>query len=371
MAVPARAQDEPPPAVEAGVQPFLETLPGPLKRYQDDNRSAAEIIEGASGYYGVSPRITLALLEATSGLLSSAQVPDAALERPFGPAGPAGFAAQVDWAVRAVQSGYGPYTRPPTLLFTDGTTITLTLDQAPEGVAVQRFLARGRSQAAWWDATIRFGQAFQRYFDNLLPAERTPAPRAAEGFLRRPWPEGTQVTHLAYFDHTYPTVDTGRRDNNVVVSFLGRSAAQYDGHDGHDYVFPQQPVGTLILAAAEGVAYARTHRGFGVVIVHPGGYETVYWHLDKFSKRFVGRVDSDAGMPVKAGDVIGSSGASGFTSGTPHLHFEVRHNGKVVDPYGWYGPGADPCAAYALCEASRWLWHAELAGEFDFTPPDS
>ena len=95
----------------------------------------------------------------------------------------------------------------------------------------------------------------------------------------------------------------------------------------------------------------------------------LYWHLDKFSRRFIGLVDTDQGVPVKAGDIIGSSGRSGFVSGTPHLHFEVRHNGKEVDPYGWYGAGPDPCAAYAACEASTWLWSSSLAGEFDFTPP--
>jgi hypothetical protein len=49
----------------------------------------------------------------------------------------------------------------------------------------------------------------------------------------------------------------------------------------------------------------------------------------------------------------------------------VRNNGMLVDPYGWYGAGADPCIAYAACEASVWLWGAELTGEFDFNPPDT
>ncbi len=68
---------------------------------------------------------------------------------------------------------------------------------------------------------------------------------------------------------------------------------------------------------------------------------------------FKGKLNTLAsGVPVKAGDLIGSSGKTGFVVGTPHLHFEVRHNGKQVDPYGWYGPGDDPCTAYVACEAS-------------------
>lgn len=369
VCVPQASFAAPSPTVEESVQAFLDVQPGPLSTYRQGDRSAADIIEGASSYYGVSPRILLALVEATNSLLSTPQEDVKILKRPFGALGPVGFAAQFDWAGRELRAGYGPYSNPPTVRFTDGTTVTIELDQAPEGVAVQRFLAKGRTQTEWRDVYTRFLQAFQLYFNNELPDEQT-TPRATSGFLHRPWPAGTRVSHLAYFDHVFPTVDTGRRGDGAVVNYLGRGSVQYDGHDGHDFYFPDQPIGTLILATADGVAYARTHRGFGVVIVHPGGYETVYWHLDKFSKRFIGLVDADKGVPVKAGDVIGSSGKSGFTSGTPHLHFEVRHNGKQVDPYGWYGSGSDPCAAYAACEASTWLWHRSLAGEFDFTPPD-
>ena len=364
----AHATPPKPPQVEASVQGFLDGLPGPLRSYRDGDQSAAEIVQAVSSYYNLSPRLLLALLEATGSLLSAPSVPDATLRQPFGTSGPDGFAAQIDWAGRELRAGYGPYQRPPTIQFTDGTTLTLTLNQAPEGVAVQRFLAYERTQAEWRAAFDRFTQAFQQYFDNELPATQAAQPAATHGFLQRPWQQGTRVVHLAQFDHMFPTVDTGGRDNGYVVNYLGRGGMQYDGHDGHDFTFPDQPVGTLILAAADGVAYARTHRGFGVVITHPGGYETVYWHLDKFASMFKGRVDTDQGVPVKAGDVIGSSGKTGFATGTPHLHFEVRHNGREVDPYGWYGPGADPCAAYAACEASTWLWSADLAGD-DFTPP--
>jgi murein DD-endopeptidase MepM/ murein hydrolase activator NlpD len=369
FAHPARAAAPPP--VEDDLQAWLEAQPGALKVYRDGEQSAAEIIAGASSYYGLSPRVLLALLETTSSLLSDTAPLVRTLRRPFGPLGPDGFAAQVDWAARELRAGLGPYERPPTVQFTDGTTLTLTLAQAPEGVAVQRFLARGRSRAEWRMAVERFGQVFQDYFDNAIPEERQPQPVARAGFLRQPWRAGTRVVHLAYFDHMFPTVDTSRPDNGYVVDYLGRGGVQYDGHDGNDFYFPGLPIGTYILAAADGIAHASTHRGNGVWIEHPGGYVTVYWHLDRFARIFKGKVNTGRGVPVKAGDLIGSSGKTGFVSGTPHLHFEVRHNGKEVDPYGWYGPGDDPCTAYAACEASVWLWRPELVGEFDFTAPDA
>jgi murein DD-endopeptidase MepM/ murein hydrolase activator NlpD len=190
------------------------------------------------------------------------------------------------------------------------------------------------------------------------------------GFLHMPWPAGTNVFHLAYFDHVYPTVDSSADGNTMVMTYLGRQHVQYNTHDGHDYSFPDQLVGTPILAAAPGIAYARTQRGNGVVILHMNGYETVYWHLDRFDPRFSGLIDSSQGLWVDTGDVIGTSGATGFVVGTPHLHFEVRYRGHQVDPYGWYGPGPDPCAAYAGCLASTWLWHDSLRGQYDFTPPE-
>lgn len=359
-----------------GVQDFLDQQPGPLKGYSEGGSSAAAIIESSSLYYGLSPRLHLALLEATASLISDPAPPDAALRQPFGPAGPDGFAAQVEWASRELRAGLGPYSRPPTLRFTDGLTFTLTLSQASEGVAVQRFLAQGRSSGQWRVAVDAFGKAFERYFNNELvqigiggsqPA--TPAPAPGEGFLGLPWPAGDRVVHLAYFDHVYPTVDTGDDGNTFVVTYLNQGNVQYNGHDAHDYYFPDQPVGTPILAAAAGVAYPRTHKGNGVVIEHPGGYETVYWHLSAFAPYFKGKIDGNAGVPVQAGDLIGYSGSSGFVRGTPHLHFEVRRYGKQVDPYGWYGPGPDPCAAYAGCLASTWLWSSALRGTYDFTPP--
>jgi murein DD-endopeptidase MepM/ murein hydrolase activator NlpD len=370
---------------DSGVQAFLDTQPGPLAAYVENERSAATIIESAAFYYGLSPRLHLALLEATSSLISDPAAPASAIQRPFGAVGPLGFAAQIDWASRELRAGLGPYSRPPTLRFSDGVTLTLTLDQAPEGVAVQRLLARGRTEPAWRAAVQRFGDAFARYFNNELvqigdgglgsqppssPSQPAAPAQPSDFTLLQPWPAGERVVHLAYFDHVYPTVDSGDDGNDYVVTYTGGGNVQYDGHDGHDYYFPDRAIGTPILAAADGMAYARTHRGLGVVIVHPGGYETVYWHLDGFAPLFADLIDSNQGVFVRAGTFIGTSGRSGFVRGTPHLHFEVRRFGRQVDPYGWYGPGPDPCGAYAGCLPGPWLWDVSLRGTYDFTPPD-
>ena len=371
------------------VQAFLDRQPGALKSYRDGRHSAAQVIEGYGTYYNLDPRVLLTLLELVPELLSDPNPPAETLNRPFGADGPAGFTAQIDWAAREVRAGFGPYTEPPEVRFTDGGSEVLPLDQDPSLIAVQRFLARGRTQAQWTALKDRYAPLFVKLF-GAEPETVTPTatPVAGRPFLRLPWlpvypnvpgdplsGKPVRVIHSSYFDHVYPTVDRGSDGNEFIVTYDNRGAVSYNSHDGHDYYYPDRPIGTPIVAAADGIAYAFTARGNGVVIQHGGafaGYETVYWHLDAFEQKFAGKIDTGAGVPVRAGDYLGTSGKSGFTVGGAHLHFEVRHNSRQVDPYGWQGPGDDPCAAWvAGCEASVWLWHEDLQGTYDFTPPDA
>ena len=63
--------------------------------------------------------------------------------------------------------------------------------------------------------------------------------------------------------------------------------------------------------------------GYYIVIDHGGGVATLYAHLSKLSV--------NKNQEVKAGDLIGVSGNTGWSTG-PHLHFELRINGDRVDP---------------------------------------
>ncbi|RXZ64735.1 M23 family metallopeptidase [Pelagerythrobacter rhizovicinus] len=101
--------------------------------------------------------------------------------------------------------------------------------------------------------------------------------------------------------------------------FTGRGAM----HKGLDF---RGPVGAPIYAAAEGrVTFVGRKSGYGnvVEITHGNGLTTRYAHMSKFSAR--------VGQQVDTGDVIGAIGNTGRSTG-PHLHFEVRINGRAVNP---------------------------------------
>ena len=84
--------------------------------------------------------------------------------------------------------------------------------------------------------------------------------------------------------------------------------------------------GSSILAAKDGkVIIAGWQGGYGnaVIIDHGGGITTVYAHCSKLIAK--------KGQYVKMGDLIAKVGSTGISTG-PHLHFEVRKNGTVVNP---------------------------------------
>ncbi|MEZ5922977.1 MAG: M23 family metallopeptidase [Hyphomicrobiaceae bacterium] len=125
--------------------------------------------------------------------------------------------------------------------------------------------------------------------------------------------------------------------------------ATYDGHTGTDIRLLDVPAaskGVVVRAAAPGVV-AKTREGVAdhmveteadaervtsyglgnaVIIDHGDGWQTIYGHLRK------GSLKVRSGDSVEAGAPIGLVGLSGLTE-FPHVHFEVRHNGKLVEPF--------------------------------------
>lgn len=99
-------------------------------------------------------------------------------------------------------------------------------------------------------------------------------------------------------------------------------------HDGIDIAARE---GTSIVAAADGVVVYSGNQmgGYGniTVIAHKDGFFTVYAHAQKNY--------TSNGERVHKGQVIAKVGQSGRSTG-PHLHFEIRHDSRPINPKSFY-----------------------------------
>jgi hypothetical protein len=139
----------------------------------------------------------------------------------------------------------------------------------------------------------------------------------------------------------------------------------YDGHSGTDIRlrnYVAMDAGVEVNAAAAGVvrklrdgmpdisvreggraAIKGREGGNLVVLDHGGGWLTLYAHMKK------GSVAVKLGQQVQAGARLGEVGLSGDTE-FPHLHFEIAHDGKLVDPFS----GALATAGCGLQDHPLW-----------------
>lgn len=99
-------------------------------------------------------------------------------------------------------------------------------------------------------------------------------------------------------------------------------------HEGVDFA---TFLGNPVYSTGDGVVEKTRHNYFGygneIVINHGYGYKTRYAHLNK--------INVHVGQVLHRGDKIGEVGNTGKSTG-PHLHYEVLHKGKPVNPGQFY-----------------------------------
>ncbi len=149
--------------------------------------------------------------------------------------------------------------------------------------------------------------------------------------------------------------------------------ATYDGHKGTDIRLlstVETGKSVPVLAAAEGTikgvrdgmpdllvrergaeSVASRECGNGVVIDHGVGWETQYCHM------LSGSIAVKSGDRVGTGQALGSVGYSGMAD-FAHVHFEVRRNGKPVDPFTGQEQNA-ACQASGAASVGLWAMPAE------------
>jgi murein DD-endopeptidase MepM/ murein hydrolase activator NlpD len=138
-----------------------------------------------------------------------------------------------------------------------------------------------------------------------------------------PGPIAAQQPELQPVEGTFIRPTAGRYSS----SFGTRVDPLDHTHRAHNGLDIAAREGTPVVAAAGGVverAGAAGTYGNLVVLRHTDGSETRYAHLSA--------INVQKGDTVAAGTPIGAVGTTGRSTG-PHLHFEVRRDGRPVDPW--------------------------------------
>jgi len=184
--------------------------------------------------------------------------------------------------------------------------LAAALSQAEARYAHLRGMLGARLPAASRD-TSQYASGEERLY--IAPPILARAPARVEDSTRE---EGPSVPHR------WPlSVPSFRTRGMVSVS------PSEELHPGIDLAVPE---GSNVRASGGGTVEAAgndSSYGLFVLLRHPAGYETMYGHLS--------RVLVSRGDDVKAGQVIALSGNTGRST-APHLHFEIRHNGRSIDP---------------------------------------
>ncbi|MBI2010374.1 MAG: peptidoglycan DD-metalloendopeptidase family protein [Candidatus Chisholmbacteria bacterium] len=146
--------------------------------------------------------------------------------------------------------------------------------------------------------------------DGVMPEA---APPTSPRYIARKTPDAGAVTATGQF--VWPTQGTISQQPvwyHMALDISNRGAPDILAADS----------GTVILAGwPDGGGY-----GNRIIIDHGNGYETLYAHLSG--------VYVSSGQTVSRGTAIGKMGSTGRSTGT-HLHFEVRKDGVLMNPWGY------------------------------------
>ncbi|MBK9338379.1 MAG: M23 family metallopeptidase [Lewinellaceae bacterium] len=107
----------------------------------------------------------------------------------------------------------------------------------------------------------------------------------------------------------------------------GEVMAPFDLSKSHFGIDVAASKNTAVKAAADGVVISSGYTvetGYSIAIQHPNNVVTMYKHNSVLFKK--------AGSAVKAGEAIAIIGNTGENTSGPHLHFELWHKGRAVNP---------------------------------------
>lgn len=123
------------------------------------------------------------------------------------------------------------------------------------------------------------------------------------------WPTDGGSISSGYGNRIHPIYKEEKMHTGIDIGGIGYDAPVYASADG------------IVITAGWLGGYGNT-----VIIDHGNGISTLYGHNSKLTVK--------VGQEVKRGDLIAKSGSTGVSTGF-HIHFEVRVNGKTVNPLEW------------------------------------
>jgi murein DD-endopeptidase MepM/ murein hydrolase activator NlpD len=159
-------------------------------------------------------------------------------------------------------------------------------------------------------------------YNGPMPSLRTPSPDMLFAVMQSSldqWQSGRRLMTALPAGQPVPTVDLTSPFGVRYDPFTRRPAV----HPGQDF---RGPYGSPIMAAGVGrVVHAGWLAGYGKAVMIDHGYNLVslYGHMS--------RILVHGGQAVRRGDELGLIGSTGRSTG-PHLHFEVRLDGRSINP---------------------------------------
>lgn len=134
--------------------------------------------------------------------------------------------------------------------------------------------------------------------------------------------------NIDFDGHGWKTLEEKLRIEKIpdIIPVVGIVSKKFNKETGHSGIDLSAPAGNPVFATGTGTvqfASKKGELGNTIIIDHGNGYVTSYSHLMNIKTR--------KGSPVHKGDVIGSVGSTGTTSG-PHLHYSITKDGVPQDP---------------------------------------
>lgn len=173
----------------------------------------------------------------------------------------------------------------------------------------------------------------QEYYLRVVESERAREERLYQELLKNSNEIKNYIRSIMAQKRTIKRVGTGQfiwpTQGYISSGFGYRFHPIFRVSRMHTGVDISAPTGRSIVAADDGeVIFTGYWGGYGkaTIIAHGKGITTLYGHQS--------RILVSNGQVVRKGEVIGSVGSTGWSTG-PHLHFEVRINGTPVNPLGY------------------------------------